>query len=108
VVRRLSRAGVESFSVGIECIGESVEIGEVTNGDPSDYTISGETHTGLDKQHEVLLSHRNGESTLVLDPISYQPDHILTLRSARGTERIRLTTPLQHGEGWMEAAFQKL
>lgn len=106
VVRRLSRAGIESFSVGIERIGDSIVIGELTDVAPDGYTVSVDGHIGGEKHHEVLINRRGASTSLLLDPVYFQPEHSWTLHSGTGAERVKLTKPLQYGEGWMEAAFE--
>lgn len=107
VVRRLSRVSGESVSVGIEIVGDSADIAHLIDGNLTGYTIAGDGYQGAEKQHEILVVQRTGGTiSLILDPICFQPDHVWLMQSAGGAQRVRLTHPLQHGEGWMEVAYE--
>ncbi len=100
IVRRLSRHGDDTSSVGIETLAETPALTMLYDMTTPVYTVNGLDNSGANLPHASLLLDSNPPS-LILDPVHFSPNKVYQVHGMPERKFIALGTPVERSEGWM-------
>jgi hypothetical protein len=105
VVRRLSRLGDNTSSIGIEILGETPVLTMLHDMSPAGYTVNGFDNSGASQPH-VSLWLGNAPDSVIIDPIHFTPGKVFEVHGLPEHRLIALGNTIEHSEGWMRIAVE--
>jgi hypothetical protein len=100
VVRRLSRLGDNTNSVGIEILAETPSLALLHDMSPAGYTVDGFDNSGNGQPHASLWLGDDPDS-VIIDPIHFTPGRVFEVHGLPERKLIALGNPIERSEGWM-------
>jgi hypothetical protein len=100
IVRRLSRHGDDTSSVGIETLAEAPALTLLYDITTPVYTVNGHDNSGANQPHACLWLDTSPTS-VILDPIHFAPGKVFQVHGMPERKLIALGDPVERSEGWM-------
>ncbi|MBT9568559.1 MAG: hypothetical protein IV085_09710 [Thiobacillus sp.] len=100
VVRRLSRLGDNTNSVGIEILAETPCLTLLHDMSPAGYTVDGFDNSGAGQPHTSLWLG-DAPDSVIIDPIHFTPGRVFEVHGLPERKLIALGNPIERSEGWM-------
>ncbi len=100
IVRRLSRLGDDTSSVGIETLTEAPALTMLYDMSTPSYTVNGLDNSGATLPHACLWLD-GSPASLILDPIHFTPGKVFQVHGTAERKFIALGNPVERSEGWM-------
>lgn len=108
IVRRLSRLGDDTSSVGIETLNIAPDLAmlyETASG--SGYTVDGFDNSGSNLPHACLWLGNSAEgNSILIDPVQFMPGKVYKLAGIADQTFIALGNPIERSEGWMRVQVE--
>jgi hypothetical protein len=105
VVRRLSRVGDSTSSVGIETMAETPALTMLHDMSPAGYTVDGFDNTGASLPHASLWLGNDPDS-IIIDPIHFTPGKVFEVHGLPERKLVALGNPIERSEGWMHVVVE--
>lgn len=107
IVRRLSRHGGDTISVGIETLPQAPELVMLHTTTPPGYTVNGFDNSGASLPHASLwIAGNGGLDSVIVDPVHYGPGKVFKLAGIPDRPYIALGSPIERSEGWMRVVAE--
>jgi hypothetical protein len=105
IVRRLSRLGDDTSSVGIEIQAETPALAMLHDMSPAGYTVNGYDNSGASLPHPSLWLG-GGADSIILDPVHFTPGKVFEVQGLPERKLVALGNPIERSEGWMRVVVE--